>query len=145
MTDGIETPSLDATDKSSADVQKSGTFRVTLEYMKSRIVETEFTHPNLAPHKTVCQLKLDNGWVQSGESTPADPSNYDVEKGKQFAYEDAVRRLWPLFAFAVLEYNHNESDAVVAPHGRDGFGTPLLSEQEFEDIQRGPYRSLTVG
>ncbi len=45
---------------------------------------------------TVCILVLDNGWTLVGKSAPASPANFDSEKGHTFAYEDALRQLWPL-------------------------------------------------
>jgi hypothetical protein len=31
-------------------------------------------------------------------------ANFDAAKGRQFAYEDAVRQMWPLEAYARLEH-----------------------------------------
>jgi hypothetical protein len=38
-----------------------------------------------------------------GKSAPASPENFNAELGKKFAYEDAVRQLWPLMGFALRD------------------------------------------
>lgn len=52
---------------------------------------------------TLCVLVLDNGWVMTGKSAPASPENFDVIKGQTFAYEDAIRQLWPLEGYLLRE------------------------------------------
>lgn len=52
---------------------------------------------------TVCFLVIDNGFVEIGYSAPASPENFDAEKGRQFARENAVRSLWPKLGFALRE------------------------------------------
>lgn len=55
---------------------------------------------------TLCILVMQNGFVIIGKSapaSPASPANFDAEKGRQFAYEDAVRQLWPLEGYALRE------------------------------------------
>ena len=47
---------------------------------------------------TVCIIVLSNGFILAGYSTPADPHNFDEQLGRKFAYEDAERSAWPLFA-----------------------------------------------
>lgn len=60
---------------------------------------------------TLCVLVLKNGWVQIGKSAPASAENFDAEKVRIFAYEDAVRAVWPLMGFALRDRLHNESVA----------------------------------
>lgn len=97
-----ETPSLDISDAAAAAVQRSDD-RVTLELVKQRVAELEFIHPESIPHMTIAVLLLDNGYAVIGKSTPADPENFDPNLGKQFAYEDAVRQVWPLEAYLLRE------------------------------------------
>lgn len=52
---------------------------------------------------TVCFVKMGNGFIVVGKSAPASPENFDREKGRTFAYEDAVRQLWPLMGFALRD------------------------------------------
>lgn len=50
---------------------------------------------------TLCFLTMKNGFVVVGKSAPASPENFDPEKGRTFAREDAIRQLWPLMGFAL--------------------------------------------
>lgn len=52
---------------------------------------------------TLCILTMQNGFTLIGKSAPASPENFDVEKGKRFAYEDAIKQLWPLEGYALRE------------------------------------------
>lgn len=52
---------------------------------------------------TLCFLTLRNGYVVIGKSAPASPENFDREKGKTFAREDAIRQIWPLMAFSLRD------------------------------------------
>ena len=44
-----------------------------------------------------------NGFVIVGKSAPASAANFDKAKGEQFAYEDAMRQLWPMKGYALRE------------------------------------------
>ena len=52
---------------------------------------------------TVCILVMQNGFTVIGKSAPASPENFDPEKGQRFAYEDAIKQLWPLEGYALRE------------------------------------------
>lgn len=52
---------------------------------------------------TICILVMRNGFTVIGKSAPASPENFDAEKGKTFAYEDAIKQLWPLEGYALRE------------------------------------------
>lgn len=98
----MENSALRVTDDASKAVQKTP-LRIALAYMEARIVEKEFISPARNPHLTICIVELDNGYLLVGKSVPADPENYNAELGNKFAYEDAIRQAWPLFAFALRE------------------------------------------
>jgi hypothetical protein len=108
------TESLDATERLGAEGATHP--RITLDYIKSQIEQQWFTTADRIPteraqlgvverlkHITVCLLLMRNGFCVIGKSAPLSPDNFDEEKGKTFAYEDAIRTLWPLMAFAQLE------------------------------------------
>jgi hypothetical protein len=84
---------LEVSDEMAASVQKTP-HRVTLQDIKDKIKSIEFVHPKSAAHVTIAVLTLDNGFVILGESAPADPGNYNAEKGRQFAEQDAMRKVW---------------------------------------------------
>ena len=52
---------------------------------------------------TLCILTLENGFAVVGKSAPLSAANFDAEKGRRFAYEDAIRQIWPLMAYAQLD------------------------------------------
>lgn len=52
---------------------------------------------------TICILVMKNGFTIIGKSAPASPENFDPEKGRRFAYEDAIKQLWPMEGYALRE------------------------------------------
>ncbi len=46
---------------------------------------------------------MQNGFTVIGKSAPASPENFDAETGRLFAYEDAIKQLWPLEGYALRE------------------------------------------
>jgi hypothetical protein len=55
---------------------------------------------------SICLLVMKNGFTVIGKSAPASPENFNRDLGKKFAYEDAVRQLWPLMGFELRERLH---------------------------------------
>jgi len=119
----METQSLKATEEVGA---RGATHpRVTLENIKDSIGAVFFaTADMILPDAvsqdeaayidplgilTICVVVLKNGFVVLGKSAPASPENYTREKGEQFAYEDAVRQIWPLMGFALRDRLHRDS------------------------------------
>jgi hypothetical protein len=94
--------SLRASDDASKAVQKTPN-RVTLDSMLAKVADAEFLNPKSVPHMTICVLTLTNGFAVVGKSAPADAGNFDVELGKKFAKEDAVRQMWALEGYALRE------------------------------------------
>jgi Phage protein (N4 Gp49/phage Sf6 gene 66) family len=114
--------SLEETDKAAAAHAVAP--RVTLESMESKVVqrlfftgdevldtlyigtedrdpETEGKVRGTLALLTVCILVLENGFTLIGKSAPASPENFNSELGEKFAYEDAMRQLWPLEGYAL--------------------------------------------
>jgi hypothetical protein len=52
---------------------------------------------------TICILVHKNGFTVIGKAAPASPENFDPKVGRQFAYEDAIRQLWPLMGFSLRD------------------------------------------
>lgn len=63
---------------------------------------------------TICVLVMQNGFTVIGKSAPASPENFDPEKGNRFAYEDAIKQLWPLEGYALRERLAEQSSMVHA-------------------------------
>jgi hypothetical protein len=92
---------LAKTDAASGAVAKTKN-RISLQSILDKIHHIDYYSPPRHPHMTICMITMENGFVATGESAPADPLNYDETLGRQFAYENAVRKLWPLEAYALL-------------------------------------------
>lgn len=64
---------------------------------------------------SICILVMKNGFTVIGKSAPASPENFNAELGKKYAYEDAVRQLWPLMGFALRDRLHAAHHTARAP------------------------------
>lgn len=94
--------SLQTTENAAAAVAKTPN-RVSLDSLKEKIDEVEYIAPGLSPYTTIAVVRMKNGFVVVGTSTPADPANFDPDLGRQFAREDAIRQLWRLEGYALRE------------------------------------------
>lgn len=114
----MELSSLDVTEAIGAEGATHP--RVTLDGMKDKIASAHYfwagaavnggivagldlTKPHPLDLLTICILVKANGFTVIGKSAPASPENFDIEKGKTFAFEDAIRQLWPLEGYALRE------------------------------------------
>jgi hypothetical protein len=52
---------------------------------------------------SICILVMKNGYTVVGTSAPASLANFDPGLGKKFAYDSAVRQLWPLMGFCLRD------------------------------------------
>lgn len=98
----MDNSSLKVTDEQSAAVQKTPN-RVSLADVEGKVSDIEYINPASSPQLTIAVVKLNNGYVVLGESAPADPANFNADLGKKFAYENALRKVWPLMGFALCE------------------------------------------
>lgn len=94
--------SLQMTDSEAAAVQKTPN-RVTLDSITAKVLGVEYHNPKESSHTTVAYVMMANGYMVMGTSTPADPANFNEELGKKFAYEDAIRKVWPLEGYLLCE------------------------------------------
>lgn len=69
---------------------------------------------------SICILVMRNGFTVLGKSAPASAANFDRELGKKFAYEDAVRQLWPLMGFALRDRLWRDSEDAMKFHKATG-------------------------
>ena len=105
--------SLQHTDQQAAAVAKAP--RVALSDIEAAIGGVYYTTGSDAlPHAsieylrpltllTICVIVMRNGFTVIGKSAPASVDNFDADLGRKFAYEDAIRQLWPLMGFALRE------------------------------------------
>lgn len=59
---------------------------------------------------TVCIIVMSNGFTVIGKAAPASPQNFNPELGRKFAYEDAVRQIWPLMGFCLRDHLAREEN-----------------------------------
>jgi hypothetical protein len=52
---------------------------------------------------SICIVVMRNGFTVIGKSAPASPENFNTDLGRKFAYEDAIRQLWPLMGFSLRD------------------------------------------
>lgn len=109
----MDSETLKATEAYSAD--RATAPRVSLGEMEGKIVREDYLNAGecaLGAHVrdshpldllTICLLTMANGFTVMGKSAPASPENYDEEKGRRFAYEDAIKQLWPLEGYALRD------------------------------------------
>jgi Phage protein (N4 Gp49/phage Sf6 gene 66) family len=104
--------SLAATDAASAAVAVAP--RVTLADIEAKIVDRYyFTGADIGGGDalsvlTICILVMRNGFTVIGKAAPASPENFNAQLGRDFAYEDAVRQIWPLEGYLLRESLHSE-------------------------------------
>lgn len=102
--------SLEMTDGAAAAVATAP--RVSLSSMEAKIAHKyEFTGDTVTGDEicppmrllSICILVMENGFTVIGKSAPASAANFNRELGKQFAYEDAIRQLWPLEGYSLRD------------------------------------------
>lgn len=74
---------------------------VTRRYIQSRIKNKTFTRVDETV--TICNLTLDNGFSVRGETASVYIENFNKEVGEAISYDDALRKLKPLFGFLLAE------------------------------------------
>ena len=52
---------------------------------------------------SLCFLVMSNGFSIIGKSAPADARNFNASFGRDLAYEDAIRQLWPLEGYLLRD------------------------------------------
>lgn len=109
--------SLQVTDKQAQDVAVAP--RVQLKDIEDAIVArydvtadkavATYTGPVASTLKllSICILVMENGFIVVGKSAPASADNFNAELGKKFAYEDAIRQLWPLMGYALRDRTYH--------------------------------------
>lgn len=70
---------------------------------------------------TFCVLVLRNGFTVHGASGVASPENFNAEIGRQVAYENAVREIWPLLGYELRSRLHKEREAMAFESSEGAF------------------------
>lgn len=96
------------------------------------IVEADIDIRNLPASlglMTFCVLTLRNGFTVVGKSAVASPSNFSQEIGQKVAREDAVRQIWPLLGYKLVDDLHRIREMGSDMEGLDEAMTRLLAHQ----------------
>lgn len=64
---------------------------------------------------TICQLTLENGYTVEGQSACVDIANYNKALGEQYAYNDAISKIWPLEGYLLAESLYRRRVAGTTP------------------------------
>jgi len=76
--------------------------KVTLEGIKAKIKgETYLVLPD--GRTTLCILDLENGYTIKGLSACVDAREFDLNLGRKYAFEDALRQIWPLEGYLLAQ------------------------------------------
>jgi hypothetical protein len=77
--------------------------KVTIEQIEGKIVgESYLVLPD--GRTTLCTLTLQNGYTIQGLSACVDVSNFDLQIGRKWSREDAVRKIWPLEGYLLAQH-----------------------------------------
>jgi hypothetical protein len=94
--------------------------KVTLDGIKAKIKgETYLVLPD--GRTTICQLTMENGYSINGHSACVDPREFDRDLGRKYAFEDALRQIWPLEGYLLAETLFNkfiDEPVLTAPAGK---------------------------
>ena len=73
---------------------------VTLDAIKAKVSDVRYAVDGVL---TIAIVELQNGYVVTGQSACADPANFDQELGRKIAYDDAIKKVWPLEGYLLKE------------------------------------------
>lgn len=88
-------------DEAKAIVATKTASRITEESIKAKIVDVEYVVSKKL--LTICIITMSNGFMVNGVSAPASPSNFDLDVGKRYAYDNAFKQLWQLEGYLLRE------------------------------------------
>lgn len=60
---------------------------------------------------TYCIIILENGFKVEGVSACVDPTIYDEQKGRQYAYENAFNKIWELEGYLLKQNLHEQAQS----------------------------------
>lgn len=87
-------------DEADVEVATKMAPKVTRESMEARIRGVRYFVDETL---TVAVVTVENGFKLVGTSAAASPANFDRDIGERYAFEDAVRQMWPLEGYLLRE------------------------------------------
>lgn len=88
--------------------------KLTPELINARILRTTFAQVEDTT-TTICVIQMVNGFTVVGKSACIDVADFDAEKGKQIAYQDAFEKLWELEGYLAIERRHQAKLPAMTP------------------------------
>ena len=87
-----------------AEIQAKGLNapRLTPELIDAAITSEQY-HVFPGTTLTVCALTLRNGYIVTGESAAASPSNFNQEIGRKISRDNARNKIWALEGYLLRE------------------------------------------
>lgn len=76
--------------------------KLSLDDLKAKVVGELFVKVGDTT-TMMCSLQLENGFVVTGTSACIDPANFDLEIGKQIAYDNAIDKIWQLEGYLLAQ------------------------------------------
>ena len=73
---------------------------LTPDSVKATVKDATYIHEGVM---TIAVLTLQNGYTVTGQSACADPANFDIELGKKIAYDDGLKKIWPLEGYLLRQ------------------------------------------
>lgn len=107
----MDTPLISDEKRDEMLVDRPTPNHLTPDSIKATVKDVTFIHEGVL---TLAIMTLQNGYVVTGQSACADPANYDADLGNKIAYEDALKKIWPLEGYLLRQRLHEELDASTA-------------------------------
>ncbi|WP_239660992.1 Gp49 family protein [Haemophilus influenzae] len=113
--------------------------KLTTKYLNSLVDNVEYVHQGLL---TICTITLKNGFQLVGTSACVSKDNYNVQIGRNIAYENAFAKLWELEGYALKKCIYESQNAeVTLRNGNKGqvvytspFGKLLIVEHNDDEL-----------
>lgn len=113
--------------------------KLTTEYLNSLVDNVGYVYQGLL---TICTITLKNGFQLVGTSACVSKDNYDVQIGRNIAYENAFAKLWELEGYALKQRIYeNQNKDVTLRNGNKGkvvytspFGKLLIVEHNGDEL-----------
>ena len=85
-------------------------------------VKSAFVNPSALPADdlanlgltTYCVIIMENDFKVTGESACVDPTIYDEQKGRQYAYENAFDKIWEKEGYLLRQTLHEKEETAKA-------------------------------
>lgn len=88
--------------------------KIKIEELKA-LIEKETYQRVEQTTMTICILHLTSGFTIEGTSGTIDPEGFDAELGKQYAYEDALNKLWKLEGYHRVRFIEDAKNLIGEP------------------------------